>query len=313
MARGTGLARLALALARRGTSDGSVGGRLRFVGRPGMWRGVAAISLSLTTGCNAAGTGGAESSATAVAIQADSDRAREVLEREVARIDRIAAAVDSIFQPLPLMSPATEDALRRFGNAQHLARARALGPGRNLPPDSLRALEADARLIRFEDSEYWIVRDLDYSQAVVVPEVVEVLREIGVRFQRRLDELGAPPLRFEISSVTRTATDQDRLRQVNPNAAAGESAHEYGTTADILYSAYAAPLEPIASIDASGAEWLEPFLVRFAAIAAERVAARRALEIRALLGQVLLELQNEGRVLVTLERQQPVFHFTVAR
>jgi hypothetical protein len=33
----------------------------------------------------------------------------------------------------------------------------------------------------------------------------------------------------------------------------------------------------------------------------------------AVLGGVLLELQNEGSVMVTLERLQPVYHMTVAR
>ena len=58
---------------------------------------------------------------------------------------------------------------------------------------------------------------------------------------------------------------------------------------------------------------LEPHLIRYAAIAAERVAARRAMELRAILGEVLIELQNEGMVMVTLERLQPVYHMTVAR
>jgi hypothetical protein len=33
----------------------------------------------------------------------------------------------------------------------------------------------------------------------------------------------------------------------------------------------------------------------------------------AVLGKVLLELQQEGAVMVTLEELQPVFHLTVAR
>ena len=216
-------------------------------------------------------------------------------------------------QPIPVTIVADPEALRRFGNAEQLARARALSPGRNLPADSLRGLLTSGRLVRLQDTEFWIVRDLDYSQPLVVPAVPGLLAEIGARFHRRLGELGAPPFRLEVSSVTRTAADQERLRQVNPNAAAGESTHEYGTTVDVLYSAYAAPLEPITPIDAGGVEWAEPFLTRYATIAAERVAARRALEIKAILGQVLLELQDEGRAMVTLERQQPVFHFTVAR
>jgi hypothetical protein len=103
------------------------------------------------------------------------------------------------------------------------------------------------------------------------------------------------------------------LRRINPNAAEGESTHEYGTTVDVLYSAFAAPLRPIAELDVADDRSLEPLLSRYAAIAAERVAARRALELRAILGEVLIEMQNEGMVMVTLERLQPVYHMTVAR
>lgn len=239
-------------------------------------------------------------------------RADSVFARGIGRIDAAAAAADSIFQPLPLLTPADEEALRSYSNARQLERARALGVGRDLGAERLGALEADGALVRLADSEYWVVRGLDYSQPLVVPGVREVLTRIGERFQSRLAELGAPPFRFEVSSVLRTHADQEALRRVNPNAALGESTHEYGTTVDILYSAYAAPLKPIASVESAEVPWVEPYLARYAAISAERVAARRALELKAVLGQVLLDLQREGVIMVTLERQQPVFHMTIA-
>ena len=36
-------------------------------------------------------------------------------------------------------------------------------------------------------------------------------------------------------------------------------------------------------------------------------------ELQGILGRVLIEMQREGSVLVTLEREQPVFHITVNR
>lgn len=235
-----------------------------------------------------------------------------VLERETRRIAAEAAHIDSLFQPLPLLRPADESALMRFGNAQQLARARQLGVGRLLPAPRLEALQAEGALVRLEDSEHWVVRDLDHSQPLAVPAVHALLTEIGRRFHAELAELGAPPFRMEVTSVLRTAADQEALRRINPNAAAGESTHEYATTIDVLYSAFAAPSSPIVEIDTGDAAWLEPHLVGYAAVAAERVAGRRAHELKAVLGRVLLEMQNEGRVMVTLERLQPVFHMTVA-
>ncbi|NIU72660.1 MAG: hypothetical protein GWN71_03440, partial [Gammaproteobacteria bacterium] len=44
----------------------------------------------------------------------------------------------------------------------------------------------------------------------------------------------------------------------------------------------------------------------------ERVAARKSRELKAILGGVMESAQSRGEVLVTLERQQPVYHITVA-
>ncbi len=231
----------------------------------------------------------------------------------MARIDSAAASIDSIFQPLPLLTPAEEAALRRFSNVQHLARARALGVGRALSPQRLATLEREGRLVRLANTQHWIIRDLGHSQPLAVPAVRAVLTEIGERFHSRLAELGAPPFRLEVTSVLRTAADQEALRQVNPNAALGESTHEYATTFDVLYSAYSAPTEPFTAISNPDAVWVESYLRRYADVSAERIAGRRALELKAILGSVLAGMQQEGRVLVTIERLQPVYHITVAR
>lgn len=270
-------------------------------------RGVAATLLAHSA-CTAPGQGGPGETG------ADRPPANEaVLLQAMARVDSAAASVDSIFQPLPVLAPADEATLRRFTNAQHLARARALGVGRELTAQRLAALEREGRLVRLENSPHWIIRDSEHSQALAVPAVRAALTEIGERFHAQLAALGAPPFRMEVSSVLRTRAEQEALQQVNPNAAPDESTHEHGTTFDVLYSAYAAPWEPFTDISNDDASWVESYLRRYADISAERIAGRRALELQAILGKVLIEMQNEGKVMVTIERLQPVFHITVAR
>lgn len=271
------------------------------------------LLVILLTGC--AGEGGTD--AVGETPGADADAAvREliaVLDLETARIDSAAAEIDERFRPLPLLSPAQEAALRRFPNAAQLARARSLGITHGAGAEELARLRTEGELIPLEDSAFWVVGRLDRSQAFVVPGVHALLEEIGDRFHARLADLGAPPFRFEVSSVLRSAADQAALREVNPNAAAGESAHEYATTVDVLYSAFAAPVEPMVPLSPQTTQAaLHPHLRRYAAVAAERIGGRRALELKAVLGEVLLEVQGEGLVMVTLERQQPVFHMTLA-
>ncbi|CAN5323677.1 hypothetical protein BH23GEM2_BH23GEM2_25720 [soil metagenome] len=268
----------------------------------------AVAALAALPACTAPGQGDARESGAGVAAAEEA-----ALLAGMARIDSAAASIDSIFQPLPLLTPAEEAALRQFSNAQHLARARTLGVGRSLSAQRLAALEREGRLVRLANTRHWVMRDLGHSQPLAVPAVQAVLTEMGERFHARLAALGAPPFRMEITSVLRTAADQEALRQINPNATLGESTHEYATTFDVLYSAYSAPSEPFTQISYPDAQWVESYLRRYADVSAERVAGRRALELKAILGNVLAEMQREGKVMVTIERLQPVYHVTVAR
>jgi hypothetical protein len=278
------------------------------VGLPLLFRCGTVVAFTALSACAAPGQGNAHNSDAGVAAAEEA-----ALLAGMARIDSTAASIDSIFHPLPLLTPAQEAALRQFTNAQHLARARALGVGRALAAQRLAALEREGRLVRLANTRHWIIRDLGHSQPLAIPAVQAVLTEMGERFHSRLAELGAPPFRMEITSVLRTAADQEALRQVNPNAVLGESTHEYATTFDVLYSAYSAPAEPFTPISNPDAQWVESYLRRYADVSAERIAGRRALELKAILGDVLAGMQREGRVMVTIERLQPVYHITVAR
>lgn len=229
------------------------------------------------------------------------------------RAEALTDSIDRLFRPVPLLTPAQEAVLRQYGTVPQMARARSLGVK---PRDSahVAALLADGTLVALEDSTpVWVLRDLDYSAPYVTPDTRRLLQRVGERFQTRLREMGLPDYRLEVSSVLRTPADQAALRRVNPNAAAGESSHEYGTTLDVLYASYAAPADHGVVYDTAGMAWLGPHLNRIVAALLESVAARNSREMQAILGGVLTELQRAGDVMVTLERQQPVYHFTLAR
>lgn len=274
--------------------------------------GMLACALLSLTACGEHGADSA-SRATADANAVDGSQAdvQVILERAVAAVDTAAARIDSVFQPLPLLRPADEASLTRHGNAVQLAEARRYGVPRGMQMGELDRLVTDGRLVRLQDTEHYVIRDLDHSAPVAVPAVADFLDELGRRFQEELDGVGAPPYRLEVTSVLRSAEDQAALRRVNPNAAVGESTHEYGTTVDVVYSAYAAPQRRMTPSDEGMPAWLGDHVSRYEAVSLERVAGRRSLELKAILGRVLAEMQAEGRVYVTLERLQPVYHLTV--
>ena len=270
---------------------------------------------ALLFGMALSGCGRAERERTA-AVEAAREETRAgieaILTERFDAANRLARSADRILSPLPVMTPGEEAELRRFLNASHLTRARQLGvPAED--EDELDSLVAAGRLIELEDStRYWIVRPGD-SPAHVVPDLRTLLEGLGARFQERLAELGLPPYRMEITSAFRTAERQARLRGTNANAAAGVSSHEFGTTVDISYAAFAPPAEVPPEIIEGVPEDLRPFIGRMADLAFESVSARKSRELGRIFGQVLAEAQDEGIALVIYERQQTVYHLTVGR
>ena len=235
-----------------------------------------------------------------------------ILSERIDAADRLARSAGRILSPLPVMTPGEEAELRRFLNASHMAKARELGV-RAADEDAIDSLVAAGRLIELEDStRYWIVRPGD-SPAHVVPHVRTLLEVLGTRFQDRLAEMGLPPYRMEITSAYRTAERQARLRRSNANAAAGVSSHEYGTTVDLSYAAFAPPADVPAEILEGVTDDLRPHIRRIADLAFESVSGRKSRELGRIFSQVLAEAQDEGIALVIYERQQTVYHLTVGR
>jgi hypothetical protein len=238
------------------------------------------------------------------------------LAETIRRADRLAGSADRILSPRPVMTPGQEEALRRFQNGVHVARARELGV-RITSEAALDSLVAAGRLVELEDStEHWIVRR-GASPAYVLPHLRELLAVVGERFQQRLAELELPAYRLEVTSATRTAERQADLRDGNANAAAGVSSHEFGATVDVSYAAFAPPAarpdEIFADLPATLDPHLRPHVERLVDLAFESVSARKSRELGAILSRVLEEAQAEGIAVVIYERQQTVYHLTVAR
>ena len=225
----------------------------------------------------------------------------------VALQQRVSVYVDSVDRQLrrvPALSRSERTALRRDVNAVQIARARSLGVRMT---GAVEPLAASGRLVRLPDTtQYWVVRDLDYSVPYVTPSTKALLEEIGRRFQAELDTLGVPRYRLDITSVLRTPEKQAQLRRANRNASKIESAHEFGTTLDIAYRRYAPPVDSAAASLPPAARLLSDSMV-------VETARLRGAELQAVLGRVLQQLKNEGKVMVMMERQQTVYHITVAR
>ena len=236
--------------------------------------------------------------------------------------DRWVAGAEAAFESIPLLSDDEIALLRRSRNARHVERALELGVG---PPDTRAqadSLAARYDLVTIRTDSLYVVLPGRYSLPVLTPSAAASLDSVAVRFRERLAAAGLPPFRFSVSSVWRTGADQAALRGVNANAAAGRSSHEYGTTYDITYNPtrYSpAPdaLPPPPRVDPrvpalfQGAVRAE--LVREQRQALDRLAADYPSRLTAALGRALIELEDEGVLVVVRERRQPVYHVTLAR
>lgn len=238
------------------------------------------------------------------------EEVERMLAEAVAEADRTADAADRILSPMPVMTPAEEAGLRRYLNASHVAAAQRNG-ARAWDQEAIDSLVQAGSLVPLEDStRYWIVRP-GTAPTYVVPQLPVLLETLGARFQERLAALDLPPYRIEVTSALRTAERQARLRRSNANAAAGVSSHEFGTTVDVSYAAFAPPLDTPDILPPDAPEAFRPHLERLADLALESVSARKSRELGKIFSDVLTEAQAEGLALVIYERQQTVYHLTV--
>lgn len=229
-------------------------------------------------------------------------------------LDALVARLRGRFEQLRETTSDEENRLRRPRTpsyTEHLEMADSLG----VPPvrgegdldGHLRA----GRLVPLVDTEHYLVRVLEHSKPFVRPGLRDRLGEVGQRFQASLAEAGLPPYRFVVSSALRTADLQRSLGQTNRNATSGRSSHEYGASADIVYTRYA--FWPIAA-DSLVVPYADPALPvarRLALRWADDLAGTYDDRLFGVMARVLGEMQDEGRLLVLLEDEQPVFHVTL--
>jgi hypothetical protein len=275
-------------------------------------------AILLALGPAACGPDSQERQAAEAERQAALDSAESLaLEQVAARID----SVDAILGEQPPLTSNDRYQLRQHLNPKQVATARRLGVDPPADTAEVERLLGEAALVELEDStRYWTVRELTHSFPYVTDDAHAMLTELGRRFQVRLDSLGLPPYRFEITSALRTAELQEDLRGGNPNAARSTSSHEFGTTVDIAYRAFSPPVQPAgtpfpatADLEPDARRELADRLARQEADRLAELAAQRASNLKAILGGVLKRMQDEGTSLPLYERGQAIFHITVGQ
>jgi hypothetical protein len=102
----------------------------------------------------------------------------------------------------------------------------------------LRNLESKGVLKRIITNDYYIVRDMDFSDPLLLHKAADLLTNISRLYMSEIDKAGLKYIPFEITSATRTIESVKRLKQNNDNAIKN-SAHLKGKTFDIGYINFA--------------------------------------------------------------------------
>ena len=229
------------------------------------------------------------------------------------------AHLEDTIRGVPLLTGDETALLRRSRNARHIELAERFGVDE--PPVTRAGIDSLVQrvgLVELPAGAGYVAWDGEHSDPFVTPGAAASLDSVAARFGERLDLLGLPRVQFTVSSVLRSDQDQDELRGVNSNAAAGRSSHSYATTYDITYRRYSwagdapPPPPPLDGVPRLTRALLADHLAAQRAVAFERFTVDYPSRYDALLGRALIELEDEGVLAVVRERRQPVYHITVA-
>jgi hypothetical protein len=220
---------------------------------------------------------------------------------------------------IPLLTSDEVRLLRRSLNPRHVALAEQLGIAPVARRSALDSVATAHEFSHVETSWRYVTLNTTHSIPRLTADATASLDSIATRFAARLADHDVPPFKFAISSLLRSSEDQARLRRTNSNAADGNSSHEFGTTYDVAYRRYepAMGVLPAPRVDERVPTALRPLLSMVLAERQrdnlERLSGSYQQHLDATLGRSLIELENEGVVVVIRERSQPVYHITVAR
>lgn len=114
---------------------------------------------------------------------------------------------------------------------------------RNLPnsffvkdKNELNAGKRNGKLVEVRDARGYHISALSHSYAVLLPEVKELLEDLGNDFADLLEGTSSEGTRIRVTSLTRTVKQQNRLGRRNYNAIDEASTHSYGASFDIAFT-----------------------------------------------------------------------------
>ena len=99
----------------------------------------------------------------------------------------------------------------------------------------LGAGKRNGKLVEVEDGRGYRIARLTHSHPWLLPETYQLLQDMGNDFADALEDTPSEGAVFRVTSVTRTDSQQRKLRRRNLNATGSQSTHSYGASFDIAF------------------------------------------------------------------------------
>ncbi|MBS18720.1 MAG: hypothetical protein CL835_04075, partial [Crocinitomicaceae bacterium] len=99
----------------------------------------------------------------------------------------------------------------------------------------LGAGKRNGKLVEVEDGRGYRIARLTHSHPWLLPETYQLLQDMGNDFADALEGTASEGAVFRVTSVTRTDSQQRKLRRRNLNATGSKSTHSYGASFDIAF------------------------------------------------------------------------------
>lgn len=103
--------------------------------------------------------------------------------------------------------------------------------------DGLLLLKQKGALKEISSNKYYTLRDLDFSQPLLMPKAILLLNQLSKLYQQKCIDENIAYMPFEITSATRSIESAKKLTKTNNNARYN-SAHLRGKTFDVSYNAF---------------------------------------------------------------------------
>jgi hypothetical protein len=206
-------------------------------------------------------------------------------------------------------NPLLEQKLRTFLNPAHIDAAAKYGTGPLVSDSDIEELVSGRRLVRIEakpESLYYFYNVRKTFRALT-PRARQGLTILTERLQRNIqDHAKLPPVKIAISSMLRPESYQDGLRETNANATM-TTTHSSGISFDIFYDDFYIVLPRPAGSNRISDAILDLCRTRMGFLMGDALRG----QIRSVLMDTLIQLQDEGVLYAILEKRQRCYHVSI--